>query len=265
MAARAKTIDLDAVLPALRAALEREKALNAPALTKAGVPRAQQAAAFSRLEADGFERTPKAVRVPLRKQLLEALDERTQIALSQLGKAVRGATAKEVKTVAATLVSEGRAKTVLRGKIEILAHASAATLSREQLAALARACKLLAALAARAVRRDATVLQDDVREQLLEFVQPRKAPSLVDAAVAELGRHVRESVGLSFVPDTVRALSAHRPSEVQAAILEAARSGRIELQPDSGLDRLSQEELQLCPPGPRGTRLSWARLFGATP
>ncbi len=263
MASRAKTIDLDSVLPALRAALEREKALNAPALTKAGVPRAQHAAALSRLEADGFERTPKAVRVPLRKQLIKNLEERKQIAPSQLVKAVRGATVKEVKAVAAALVSEGRAKTVLRGKVEILAHVSAATLSREQLVALARASKLLATLAAKALRRDATVLQDDVREQLLEFVQSRKAVSLLDTAVAELGRHVRVSVGLSFVPDTVRALSAHRPSEVHAAILEAARGGRIELQPDSGLDRLSPEELDLCPPGPRGTRLSWARLTGA--
>lgn len=96
------------------------------------------------------------------------------------------------------------------------------------------------------------------REQKRAAARPR---ALVDQVLAELPRHVRASVGLVFVPSAVRALEAHGVEAVQAALLAAHRAGRIELQPEGGLNRLSREELALCPPGPQGTRLSWARLL----
>jgi len=43
------------------------------------------------------------------------------------------------------------------------------------------------------------------------------------------------------------------------ALLTAAHSSLLELRPEGGINRLSPEELSLCPPGPQGTRLSWAR------
>ena len=267
--ARSKVIDLDAALPAVRDLLNRDKAVNAAALTRAGVPRAQQGDLLSRLDSEGFERTKGGVRVPLRRQLLAVLEERQTIPLAQLAKLVRGAPQKEAKAAAAALVSEGAARAVLRGKIEAIASTGVPTVSREQLASLARACKQLGALAAKALKRsEMTLLQEDVREQLLEFVPAPRArppgPSLAEAVLTELGRHVRGSVGLSFVPDAVRALSSHGVPAVHAVLLDAARSGAIELQPDSGLDRLSAEEVELCPPGPQGTRLSWARLLRET-
>ena len=273
MAARAtrnKIVEIALVLPSVVEALEREMALNAAALTRAGVPRAQHGEVLSRLEAGGFERTKSGVRVPLRRQLLSALEERKTVPLAQLGKLVRGAPQKEAKAAAAALVSDGAAKTVLRGKIESIAAVTVPVLSNDQVVSLARICKQLASLAAKAAKRgNATLLHEDVREQLLDFVTAsrpqRQAISLVDATISELGKHVRSSVGLSYVPDAVRALSAYGLPEVHAALLEAARSGRIELQPDSGLDRLTQEEMELCPPGPHGTRLSWARLPGEIP
>jgi hypothetical protein len=69
-----------------------------------------------------------------------------------------------------------------------------------------------------------------------------------------------ERTGLSFVPAVVRRLN--RAMAVSAAhdlLLTAARREVIELRPEGGLGRLSSEELALCPPGPAGTRLSWAR------
>ena len=48
---------------------------------------------------------------------------------------------------------------------------------------------------------------------------------------------------------------------VQAALLRAARDGKIELQIESGINRLSPTELALCPEGLRHSRLSWARII----
>ena len=275
-ASRSKTVVLGETLPRVREALARDKALNGAGLARAGVPRAQHPELLALLDLEGFERTKTGVRVPLRTQIKAALEERQVLSFAELAKVIR-ASQKESKAIAAGLVSEGHARIVLRGKIEALAAASAPALSAEDLAALARSCRQLAALAAKAVKRgNRTLLRADVREQLLDFVlqgRPHEARAVVpdgaavpkslrDATVAELARHVRASVGLSFVPDAVRALSARGVPEIHAALIEAARAGLIELQPDSGLDRLSQEETALCPEGPQGTRLSWARLLG---
>ena len=64
---------------------------------------------------------------------------------------------------------------------------------------------------------------------------------------------------MAFVPDVVRELGA----DVQAAhqaLVQAARRGEIELRPESGLARLSRDELALCLPGPQGSILSWIRV-----
>ena len=70
--------------------------------------------------------------------------------------------------------------------------------------------------------------------------------------------------GLSFVPHLVQRLLSGTPvAAIHAALLAAAREERIELRPEGGLARLTREELGLCPPGPSGTRLSWARRLDA--
>lgn len=69
-----------------------------------------------------------------------------------------------------------------------------------------------------------------------------------------------ERTGLSFVPAIVQRLSSDMAvATAQEALLSAARRELIELRPEGGLGRLSSEELALCPPGPAGSRLSWAR------
>ncbi len=72
-----------------------------------------------------------------------------------------------------------------------------------------------------------------------------------------------DRMGLSFVPRIVRALAPEWDLQAaHALLLEACRRGLVELRPESGLGRLSEEELRACPPGPQGTRLSWARRLG---
>ncbi|HEY6912657.1 MAG TPA: hypothetical protein VI356_24960 [Myxococcales bacterium] len=259
MAARAKKVaDLDQLEPRLREQLVQQGLLRATELTRAGVPRAQHAEAIARLRAAGFEALKSGVRVPLRRQIEKLLGERQLIPLAQLSRALKGTTQKEARAEAENAVREGAARIAIRGKIEVLAALPVKTLSREQLSALANA----GALGARALRKPPrTLLLDDVREQLFDLVGPQQQALDADLLVSELTRHVRPAVGLSFVPDAVRALAAHGIAAVQTALIDAARAGRIELQPESGLNRLSQAELELCPPGPQGTRLSWARLL----
>jgi hypothetical protein len=74
-----------------------------------------------------------------------------------------------------------------------------------------------------------------------------------------------ERTGLSFVPRVMQQLIPHMQAAVaHQVLLTAARDERIELRPEGGLARLTEEELALCPPGPGGTRLSWARRLPAS-
>lgn len=276
-------MDLEALLPSLRERLSTEGALRLTALTKSGIPKARHVEAARLLEGLGFEATRTSVRVPVRAQLLARLQELPAIPLAQLAKALKGTTLKEAKAEAESLATEGLAFIVLRGVVETLVPAPAPVLDRGQLLVL-REAGVLAGKALKRARR--TVLLADVRERLLDLVVRPAPPGEWPAAgatrtpgkpappqlageewralvLAELARHVRPGAGLAFVPDAVRALAHRGVPNVHAALLDAARAGRIELQPESGLGRLSPEELGLCPPGPQGTRLSWARFLEA--
>lgn len=263
-------VALEPLLASLRARLTADKFLRLSSLTRLGVPKAQHAEAAQMLCAQGYEATRTGVRVPLRAQLLARLQEAPAIPFPQLAKVLRGVTAREAKAAAEELAAEGLAAVVLRGKAVALAALSQARMERAELALL----REVGALAAKALRKPRhTLLREDVREHLLDLLgqaarpaqpaQPQRAGESLDTLVlAELARHVRPTVGLAYVPAAVRALAGLGVPQVHAALLDAARAGRIELQPESGLGRLSAEELDLCPPGPQGTRLSWARLLG---
>lgn len=68
--------------------------------------------------------------------------------------------------------------------------------------------------------------------------------------------------GLAFVPDVVRRLLPVMPAAVALEMLLLAASRElVELRPEGGLGRLPPAELELCPPGPAQTRLSYARLL----
>jgi hypothetical protein len=89
---------------------------------------------------------------------------------------------------------------------------------------------------------------------------PPGAPARTPTAAALLrliARHANGRTGLAFVPAIVRA--AGGPDVAHPVLEQLARDERIELRPESGLARLSADDLALCLPGPQRTRLSWAR------
>jgi hypothetical protein len=68
--------------------------------------------------------------------------------------------------------------------------------------------------------------------------------------------------GLVAVPALVRALApALTTKQAHKALLKAAEQGSLELRPEQGREFLRPEDAALCPPGPRGTVLSYVRLI----
>jgi hypothetical protein len=105
----------------------------------------------------------------------------------------------------------------------------------------------------RAARAAKTGLSPYIRE---------KATGMPHATATRSSDAVLERIhGLTFVPELVRSVELEGVSVKAAheALLRLARERRIELQPESGVGRLTAEDLALCPPGPQGSRLSWAR------
>ena len=122
MASRApRTVDLDVVVPALADKLRSERYLNATALGKSGVPKAQQQDAIARLVERGFERSGKSgVRLALREQVLQLLEARGSASIKGLFRRTAGATQKDAKVAAEALVEAGLAVIAIRGKEEAL-------------------------------------------------------------------------------------------------------------------------------------------------
>jgi hypothetical protein len=270
----APAVDLESLLPVLRQALETRRALKVADLGRLGVPSVQRAEAFGRLASSGAELTKNGARWPLRRQLLELVEQRRTVPLGSLQKLLAGANAREAKSMAEALVREGALRWVVRGKAEVLTTRSARVLDPAALGALGRAAKAVAQQAEKALKSRTvpkSLFRDDVRELLLEhIVEPREAAKNLVARSheADLGarliqavhRALRPELGLAYVPDLVRLLvPGHSVQEIHTALLQAAKGGGLELRPESGLHRLSGEDLALCPQGPLGTRLSWAR------
>jgi len=69
-------------------------------------------------------------------------------------------------------------------------------------------------------------------------------------------RHSKGSVGgLAFIPDVAKSFGPGW----EFMLRKGAEEGRFELRPESGLSRLSKDEMRLCIPGPSRTLLSWVR------
>jgi hypothetical protein len=91
------------------------------------------------------------------------------------------------------------------------------------------------------------------------------APSPAVAEVLAAVDAARETSGLSFVPTVVARLAPTvGPEAAKAALLDAAKSGLVELRPEGGLNRLTEEQKRDCPPGPQGSCLSWVRRLGTS-
>jgi len=243
-------------------------------------PTAERARVTDELRAMGFEVMKTVVRRPLEAQLSEALERGAFIPLKSIATFVRGATVAERQAAVSKLIAQGRALKVLREKVEMLVPSGTNVLSREEVTALLRALGNLSKLLTKVSKqRQASVLRADLVEQIQaafpELLSQARArndvprgngasadgilPRLLDALDATRD----ERLGLSFIPQVVNHLRREfTPGVVRTALIDAAGQGVIELRPEGGVNRLTKDELELCLPGPQGTRLSWARRLG---
>jgi hypothetical protein len=275
------------LLAAAHAALEQEGVVKQSALG----PAASRAELITQLVRAGYEATKNAIRKPIGAQLGAALASGRFISLKSVGAHVVGASAKEVKAVAAELVKSGSARLVQRGTAQVLVPPSTPVIERAALVQFGKFAKEVAKVASS--KSNVALLQADFLEEVERVVasvrsatpgraprqrEPRQeepepklaAPSAAregasrQAHLAQLLAAVEErrdpTTGLSFVPDIVATLRGRlTPESTREALVAAARDGVLELRPEGGIGRLSEEQLALCPPGPQGTRLSWAR------
>lgn len=240
-------------------------------------PTPVRAALAEQLAKQGFELSGSWVRKPLAAQLVDALADGAFISMKAVPSHAAGATAAEAKRAALAVVASGGAKLVLRGTEEVLVPTTSAVLSREDLKRFGDVAKVVAKAASS--KSGASLLRSDLLEAL-ERVTPG-----ISGVGAPRGRRATESMhahnqrephfsellaaveqtrdprtGLSFVPAVVAMLRPELGAEsTSAVLLAAATAGLLELRPEGGINRLSEEELSACPEGPQGTRLSWAR------
>ncbi|MEY4545836.1 MAG: hypothetical protein RL685_2031 [Pseudomonadota bacterium] len=246
------------------------------------------------LVAEGFEVNATWIRRPLRAQLEQALAHGAAVARKSLGAQLRGASTAELQQVLDDAEGAGRLKRVLRGKAEVLVGSAAPVLSAAELLRLRATVSALDVLLSQALRRKGlTLLASDVQQALEEALQlvPQLVPRAeqangqqgvraaggpapqqesappssergLESVVAAVDATRDDNTGLSFVPDVVRRLLPAMPAAVaRSMLLLAANRELVELRPEGGLGRLTAEDLELCPPGPAQTRLSWARLL----
>jgi hypothetical protein len=254
----------------LIARLRREGAVRLSELK----PKALRDVLLPRLLADGFELTAAFVRRPPIEQLRAALAERAVIPERELAGVVRGVSAGELRRVLAAALERGELRRILCDRTALIVSDPRLVLDGARLSALSDAVALLAKRLTAARRKHVGLLASDVEDELSALQRVlgsgaplRRAPPTDGGADAALERVLAaidaardEHTGLSFVPRVVEHLQPELSvSKVHAVLLGAARDELIELRPEGGLARLSPAELSLCPPGPAGTRLSWAR------
>jgi hypothetical protein len=236
-------------------------------------PKAVRDAVVSSLVQCGFEQTKSSLRVPLATQLRNALAHGTTISRSALGAHLRGATKPEITSTVDAAVRQGLVHRVWRGRAESVVAVGAEVLPAEGIDLLSAQLGELAKALAKAQKAPGlTLLTSDVREALekaqrsLPLTPMKKPPTAVDRVLQTVDSVRDSKTGLSFIPKVIAQLSNTMDTTTATrALLQAAEHDLLELRPEGGLARLSQAELALCPPGPQGTRLSWARrLSGGT-
>lgn len=269
-AARAKTVvDVDAAVREVEERLNRDGAMKLSELK----PKALRDAVVPRLVEKGFEATKAYVRRPLLAQLSEALSHGALVPVSGLAAHVPGATSAELKTAVAQAVKSGRARTVLRGKAEVLCGPEVMVVDSAQLARIRERALALSKLVEKVTRKPGlALLAEDLEEALSEVRRAVPTAPVIEKKREDDGlaallsavdstRDVRS--GLSFVPAIVGRLAPQiaTPRAIELLMSAAARE-LLELRPEGGIGRLSEAELSVCPPGPHGTKLSWVRRLG---
>ena len=247
----------------IRDRIRADGALATSALVKLGVPRPNLDAVLVALGQEGFEVTKKLVRVPLVSQILERVERGASASAKDLAALVVGGSKKEVAEALDALVASKRAALVVRTKETVVVGRTADVLEGRELDTLERSLAALQASLKLARKQRASFLRTDVTRALSEAVLPsvpRVTSDTNDIALV-VERH-RDASGLTFVPTVVRAVGGEKSIPwVHSELLRGFREGRFELRPESGLGRLSEEELRYCIPGPQGSKLSWVRTI----
>jgi hypothetical protein len=274
MAAARKTGEIEDLPPPLPAEVERAVraagALPLARLTRVKLGERARRELERQLVVSGLERTAKLVRVPLGEQLLTLVRGGGRVALKDLAKRVKGGAKKEIDAAIDRLIRAGQARVVVRTQIEVLVGAGDRALDPAEVAELVKAHAALGKVLKKvtAKGRARSVLLDDLAPLVAPLhassapaAPPPTAPAGA-AIVAEALRRLEHPVlKLARVPELVRALDGRvAMADVHRALLDADDAGEIELRPEAGGEYLSPEEARLCPPGPRGTVLSYARI-----
>lgn len=256
--------DFDRIIASIEATVRAEGSLAPAAIVRAGIPKSQLAEAIAALEARGLESTKKSLRVPVADQITTLIADGAMRKPKDITAGVAGASKKEIDAATSALVKQGNAAWVVRTKEIVLVGVGAAAaplLSAAEIDAVERAVDYLSKATKLARKKKATLLRSDVENVLPRFTPRAEHDPTSMPSIPELVDQHREKTGLTFVPTLVRALGGTHliARAVHAALLQGARSGVFELRPESGLARLSAEDVAFCIPGPQGSRLSWVR------
>ncbi len=265
-------VDLEPLFARIVDLVQAHRALNAADLRAA---RRHLPALTPRLVERGLE-VGSNVRVPLAAQIRERL-QRGFALRKGLERDVKGGTAREVDTALRGLLERGEIVATFRESGAGFLAPDSDVLPAGDLEELLRCLKNVEKLArrARATRSvcgtkgiAVTLLREDVTARLARFTGAAPAPSPAangstavtpDLITREIIARLRATPRPLRVPDLIRALHdlGASTAEGQRALLDGAARGLFELQPESGMGRLSHDDAALCPRGPMGTSLSW--------
>jgi hypothetical protein len=252
----------DGLAEEVEAAVRQAGAVPLGKLSRTRLSRRAQGELFEALARRGLERTGRVMRVPVREQVSAAIAG-GPIATATLRKRVRGlAGAGELKLVLADLARARRAAVVVRGGTLHVAAPSDAVLSATELAAVRDLARDLGKVATAVRGRAGQPARSLWREDLVALLERARAAlggtDPVALVVDAVRSHASPTTGLAPVPAIARALGSRLP-DVREALLAAAAAGRVELRPESGVGLLAPADAELCPRGPDGWPLSWAR------
>lgn len=215
------------------------------------------------LLAAGVEVGATTIRRPLSQQISELVRADAFVATKGLEKRVQGANAREVAAAIDALVAAKALVRVLRESGPGLAQAASDVLEGDDLSDLRRRMARLQKLLKTSTTKKMPLLLSDVEA----LIGPPSAATKHAGPVALGGGHelvdaiARRVVATKLpmrVPDLLRALGAPL-EEAKRALVDGARRGLFDLEPESGMGRLSPDDARLCPVGPMGSRLSWVR------
>lgn len=253
--------------------VKREGALKPAALGLGKLTRAAEAELVEGLARAGLEHTGKAVRLPLRPQLLALFDRAGAggVAASAIARGVKGArNAAEVALALRELSDEGLLAPVVEAKTVRWARRGEELLSEAELDDLAALAKRLSDLAKKTKapkgKPRPTLARASLEEAagLLRAMAGRASPHPIRSVLCAALRAAPATGGLVRVPDVVRALEGKHPRAGLLAELDAlAREGWLELRPEAGIGRMSDEDRAACTKALDGTPLSYARVVGA--